>query len=193
MGAGAAVAPVAVGVGLGVAVPIWRRAAHERTRVLAYALAGGVAAATTGPWLVLVLLTCGAIELGFRGLARGSVRLHAWPVLAVLSDPGGTGALVWTAFKVGALAFGGGFVIVPLMQTDAVSTYHWMTHAQFLNAVALGLRQQLVLSSVLAVCGLCAPALLVCGLLCFGAAGDGDLGALVECGAVLRDEFCRHH
>jgi chromate transporter len=29
-------------------------------------------------------------------------------------------------------------VIVPLMQTDAVSTYHWMTHGQFLNAVALG-------------------------------------------------------
>ena len=24
------------------------------------------------------------------------------------------------------------------MQSDAVSTYHWMTHGQFLNAVALG-------------------------------------------------------
>ncbi len=43
-----------------------------------------------------------------------------------------------TALKVGALAFGGGFVIIPLMQTDAVSTYHWMTKGQFLNAVALG-------------------------------------------------------
>jgi chromate transporter len=40
--------------------------------------------------------------------------------------------------KVGALSFGGGFVIVPLMQADAVNTYHWMTHGQFLNAVALG-------------------------------------------------------
>jgi chromate transporter len=139
MGAGAAVAPVAVRAGLGVALPIWRRAADERSRVLAYALAGGLAAATTGPWLVLVLLGCGAVELAWRrGLARQSAGLHAWPVLAVVSDPGGTGALVWTAFKVGALAFGGGFVIVPLMQTDAVSTYHWMTHAQFLNAVALG-------------------------------------------------------
>jgi chromate transporter len=54
------------------------------------------------------------------------------------ADAGGTGALAWTAFKVGALAFGGGFVIVPLMQGDAVSTYHWMTHAQFSSAVALG-------------------------------------------------------
>jgi chromate transporter len=46
--------------------------------------------------------------------------------------------LAWTAFKVGALSFGGGFVIIPLMQSDAVHTYHWMTGSQFLNAVALG-------------------------------------------------------
>ena len=51
---------------------------------------------------------------------------------------GGIGALAWTAFKVGALSFGGGFVIIPLMQADAVHTYHWMSNAQFLNAVALG-------------------------------------------------------
>jgi chromate transporter len=42
------------------------------------------------------------------------------------------------AFKVGALSYGGGFVIVPLMQHDAVNTYQWMTGAQFLSAVALG-------------------------------------------------------
>ena len=51
---------------------------------------------------------------------------------------GGLGALAWVALKVGALSYGGGFVIIPLMQHDAVSTYHWMTAAQFLNAVALG-------------------------------------------------------
>jgi chromate transporter len=51
---------------------------------------------------------------------------------------GSIGALAWTAFKVGALSFGGGFVIIPLMQTDAVHTYHWMTNPQFLSAVALG-------------------------------------------------------
>ena len=67
-----------------------------------------------------------------------TLRAHAWPVLAAAADPGGIGALVWTALKVGALSFGGGFVIVPLMQSDAVNAYHWMTHEQFLNAVALG-------------------------------------------------------
>jgi chromate transporter len=162
MGAGAAVAAVAVRAGLAVASPIWRRAqGGRRARVLAYGLAGAIAAALTGGWLVLVLLACGAIELGRTRLAGpiASARLFApvawlglgqrtgghlagvlgrWPLLAASAHEGGAGPLVWTAFKVGALAFGGGFVIVPLMQTDAVSTNHWMTHGQFLGAVALG-------------------------------------------------------
>jgi chromate transporter len=140
MGAGAAVAAVAVSAGLGIAGPIWRRTTDaQRPRVVLYALAAGVAAATSGPWLVLVLLACGAIELAWqRRLAGTGVSFHAWPLLTAVAEPGGTGALIWTALKVGALAFGGGFVIVPLMQSDAVGAYHWMTHAQFLNAVALG-------------------------------------------------------
>ena len=51
---------------------------------------------------------------------------------------GGLASLAWVAFKVGALSYGGGFVIVPLMQNDAVNRYHWLTGGQFLNAVALG-------------------------------------------------------
>jgi chromate transporter len=59
-------------------------------------------------------------------------------LLSLLATRGGFGALSWTALKVGALSFGGGFVIVPLMQRDAVHIYHWMSDGQFLNAVALG-------------------------------------------------------
>jgi chromate transporter len=58
--------------------------------------------------------------------------------LAVPAAAGGLLAVAWVAFKVGALSYGGGFVIIPLMQHDAVHTYHWMTGAQFLSAVALG-------------------------------------------------------
>jgi chromate transporter len=152
LGAGAAVAAVAVGAGLQIGVPLWRRTPHSRRgRVAAYALAGGAGAAVTGPWLLLILLGCGAIELALRdGRGEGPRRArapregsrlgaHAWPLLAAFgADPGGVGSLIWTALKVGGLAFGGGFVIVPLMQADAVGAYHWMTHEQFLNAVALG-------------------------------------------------------
>jgi chromate transporter len=140
-GAGAAVAAVAVRAGGDLAPPIWRRARRaERLRVLLYALAGGAAAAAVGPWLVLVLLGSGAVELAWRRGSTGRLALHGWPALALPSATatGGLGALAWTAFKVGALAFGGGFVIVPLMQGDAVHVYHWMTNGQFLNAVALG-------------------------------------------------------
>jgi len=174
MGAGGAVAAVAVRAGLGVAVPIWRRTTDaQRPRILIYALAAGIATATTGPWLVLVLLACGAIELTWRGLrgpARGPIGLHAWPLLAAVTDPAGTGALVWTALKVGALAFGGGFVIVPLMQSDAVGTYHWMTHAQFLNAVALGQVTPGPVTQTVAAVGYCAgglPAALLAALVAF--------------------------
>jgi chromate transporter len=140
IGAGAAIAAVAVRAGLDIARPIWARSPRgERPRVAAYALAGGVAAALTGPWLVLVLLACGAVELLLRGLAPVRAAAHAWPaLLGAVAAPAGLWSLLWTALKVGGLAFGGGFVIVPLMQADAVGAYHWMSHERFLNAVALG-------------------------------------------------------
>ena len=59
-------------------------------------------------------------------------------MLAAASATGGVLALCWTALKVGALSYGGGFVIIPLMQADAVDRHGWMTDPEFLNAVALG-------------------------------------------------------
>jgi chromate transporter len=81
-----------------------------------------------------VLLGCGAAELAIR---RGGAALALPPLLATVGT-GGLLSLAWVAFKVGALSYGGGFVIIPLMQADAVDHYHWMTSGQFLNAVALG-------------------------------------------------------
>jgi chromate transporter len=138
-GAGAAVAAVAVHAGLRLVPESWRRSpAHWRW--IAYAALGGVAAATLGPWLVLVLIACGVVEVALRYVERGgSFGAHLWPIAAAAAPTtGGLLALVWVALKVGALSYGGGFVIIPLMQADAVSHYHWMTSSQFLNAVALG-------------------------------------------------------
>jgi chromate transporter len=137
--AGAAVAVVAVRAGVGLVPESWRRAsAHWRW--IGYAVLGGIAAATVGPWLVLVLLGCGAVEVLWRHPERATgAGAHLGPLaIAGAAATGGLAALVWVAFKVGALAYGGGFVIIPLMQADAVDAYHWMTNTQFLNAVALG-------------------------------------------------------
>jgi chromate transporter len=139
-GAGAAVAAVAVRAGAGLVPPSWERARRSHPlRWAVYAVLGLIAAALVGPWLVLILLGCGAFEVAMRRPGTGIASLGIWgmlPVAAVAS--GGLGALAWVALKVGALSYGGGFVIVPLMQADAVSHYHWMSSAEFLNAVALG-------------------------------------------------------
>ena len=156
LGAGAAVAPVALGAAIGLVPASWRRAgaAHARqVRWVVYAAVGAVSAATVGTYLVVVLVGCGLVELAVGGTLRptggaaGVVHLRSAPsrrasrMVAssrIVAAPGGLGALSWVALKVGALSFGGGFVIIPLMQADAVHRYHWMTNAQFLNAVALG-------------------------------------------------------
>ena len=150
-GAGAAVPAVAVHAAVSLLPASWRRAAGRRAaqaRWLAYLAAGAVAGATAGPFVVAVLLGCGLIEVAASlrtaprqpaGGVPGLLPLLAGPTLAGPAvAAGGLGALAWVAVKVGALSYGGGFVIIPLMQHDAVVTYHWMTGAQFLNAVALG-------------------------------------------------------
>jgi chromate transporter len=128
--------------------PTWirgRRVTGTGARWLAYVIAGGVAANLAGQYLVAVLLGCGLCEWlasgrakvgpGSSGRGRSAVLV---PLAAKVVTAGALGSLVWVAIKVGALSFGGGFVIIPLMQHDAVHTYHWMTSAQFLSAVALG-------------------------------------------------------
>ena len=139
-GAGAAVAAVAVSAGWSLLPDSWRRTA-SRGRWLAYLAAGAVSAATVGPWLVLVLVGCGVLELAIRQSRHAPRSASALTPPLAVAAAGGTGgmlALAWVALKVGALSYGGGFVIIPLMQADAVDHYHWMTAGQFLNAVALG-------------------------------------------------------
>ena len=144
--AGASGGPAGASGGASGAEGSGKRGRAARLRWAVYLLAGGAASPTIGPWLVLVLLGCGGFELALRhrrdhAVAPALVLPFLAPTLAPLFPAVvGAGVLVsvaWVAFKVGALSFGGGFVIIPLMQADAVGR-HWMTGGQFLNAVALG-------------------------------------------------------
>ncbi|HZC40171.1 MAG TPA: chromate transporter, partial [Streptosporangiaceae bacterium] len=76
LGAGAAVPAVAVAAAVGLVPASWRRASGSgpgaadpgrrrlaRLRWACYLAAGGAAAATVGPWLVLVLAGCGLLEV----------------------------------------------------------------------------------------------------------------------------------
>jgi chromate transporter len=138
-GTGAGVPAVAVAAAVGLLPSSWQRVSGvtaRQRRWLGYLLAGALCSALAGEYLVFVLLACGLIELSGQRLAVRHPPVAALLPLAV--PAAGLGALAWVAIKVGALSFGGGFVIIPLMQHDAVTGYHWMTSAQFLNAVALG-------------------------------------------------------
>jgi chromate transporter len=99
-----------------------------------YIVAGALGAALAGPLVVALLVGCGLVEL-VRRQGGTSPPLISLPVLASAQD---LAEVAWTALKVGALAFGGGFVIIPLMYGDAVQAYGWMSDGQFAAAVAFG-------------------------------------------------------
>jgi len=64
-----------------------------------------------------------------------SIPLLAMPIIAKL------GLLLTLAIlfmRMGAVTFGGGFVMIPLIEAEVVDTRHWLTHQEFADATALG-------------------------------------------------------
>ena len=138
---GAVVPVVALQAARVLAGPSWSRVSEDggsRLRWATYALAGALGALALGPWLVVVILLAGLVEVVVRRSDGASALFTPLGVVSGLGAVGGLGALVVEALKVGALSYGGGFVIIPLMQHDTVTVHHWMTGVQFSNAVALG-------------------------------------------------------
>jgi len=58
-------------------------------------------------------------------------------VLSYIVDPKIT-ALSLNLSKIGALAFGGGFPAIPLIQYEMVDRFQWLTTKEFLDGIALG-------------------------------------------------------
>ena len=123
LGAGAAAAVVAVVAEVGIRLALAALKGRPK-RVAVYMVLSAAAAVAAGPAVLVVLLACGAVELSWQ--RRHQANAVAWPL-----------ALAWTALKAGGLSFGGGFVIIPLMQGDALA-HDWLTKQQFDNAVAYG-------------------------------------------------------
>ncbi len=146
LGAGAGAAVIAVVLRVGWDLARSSLAPHQGFRLWragAYLLVGAASVIAAGPFVVLALIGCGLAELAIRRSASTPLSSVGAPaalalLLAAASGLSTQGQLAWTSLKVGALSYGGGFVIVPIMQEDAVRVYGWMTDGQFLNAVALG-------------------------------------------------------
>jgi len=58
--------------------------------------------------------------------------------LVGIFDHGLSSQLLFSMFKVGAVAFGSGFTIMPLLQQEAVLSHHWLTMKQFADGIAFG-------------------------------------------------------
>ena len=71
-------------------------------------------------------------SLTFRSLAFFAL---AMPLAAKL------GLLLTLAaifLRMGSVTFGGGLVMIPLIESEVVNTHHWLTHQEFADATALG-------------------------------------------------------
>jgi chromate transport protein ChrA len=67
--------------------------------------------------------------------ALPTIFLLAWPVLERLVT---VWILVMIFLRIGTVTFGGGFVMVPQIETDIVDVHRWMTHQAFADGMAFG-------------------------------------------------------
>jgi chromate transporter len=143
-GASSALIAVALHAGFSLVPNSWQRT-QSKFRWMSYVIAGALASMFAGSGVVFVLLGCGFFELLYRrGVPRrfspsiAHVALFVGALEAGALRRGIDSSLMWVAFKVGALSYGGGFVIIPMMLNDAVHRFAWMSETQFLDAVVLG-------------------------------------------------------
>lgn len=61
--------------------------------------------------------------------------LLAWPILKTLVS---TWHLAGIFLRVGTVTFGGGFVMIPQIETDVVEVHRWMSHQAFADGMAFG-------------------------------------------------------
>jgi chromate transport protein ChrA len=86
----------------------------------------------------------GATDEGVEPLTTrdGGTRLRSFAVVAtampVLAKLSLLIALSSIFLRVGAVTFGGGFVMIPLIESEVVNSRHWLTHQEFADATALG-------------------------------------------------------
>ena len=73
-----------------------------------------------------------SLFLGLLALLIGAIFVVCYLLNAQLSY------LAMTLSKVGALAFGGGFTIIPLIQYEVVDHFQWVSTKEFLDGIAMG-------------------------------------------------------
>jgi chromate transporter len=96
----------------------------------------------------LAILGCGlagAFWYGSRARAGRALAAAPWVgarAVRALAAQGATGAplakIFWVCLKAGTLVFGTGLAVVPVLESDVVQRFQWLTHSQFMDALAVG-------------------------------------------------------
>jgi chromate transporter len=151
--------PVVVGIFV---VAVYRLSRSEVSTVpqIIIALAAAAAVAFSPVGVVPTLaLAAGAGILIFHSLRAGALILAVmstfligasfgpWVPMSLVAPaaqatasghPAGLTEIGMFFSKIGALTFGGGLTIIALIQEQAVDQYHWLTHQEFIDGLALG-------------------------------------------------------
>jgi chromate transporter len=138
------------------------RAGVKNSLQLALAGVGAAVSLVSGQAIIAAMVLGGLVTLWVRGGGWGSrgrrsrtghtgpsneegrgdheSRRGGWvmlPLAALGGSLGTLGSVFFTHLWIGAVLFGGGYVLVALLQPYAVEQYGWLTSAQFLDGVAL--------------------------------------------------------
>ncbi len=60
------------------------------------------------------------------------------PAIPVIAKLGLALSVSFIFLRIGAVTFGGGFVMIPEIENEVVNSHHWLTHQEFADATALG-------------------------------------------------------
>jgi putative chromate ion transporter len=66
------------------------------------------------------------------------LRAFLLPAIPGLAKLGLALSVSFIFLRVGAVTFGGGFVMLPEIENEVVNSHHWLTHQEFADATALG-------------------------------------------------------
>lgn len=133
---------------------IWRlsKTAVSSLPQLAMVVSGALAAAHTSLGTAWIVLLAGAVGVAlFHSRLKGAIALAvlfactALPTAPLLTGLAGAAnghsALLEMAtffLAVGTLSFGGGLSMIAFIQEQVVNQYHWLTHREFIDGLALG-------------------------------------------------------
>jgi chromate transporter len=60
------------------------------------------------------------------------------PAIPLIAKVGLALSVSFIFLRIGAVTFGGGFVMIPEIENEVVNSHHWLTHQEFADAAALG-------------------------------------------------------